>query len=379
MIAIGIMSGTSLDGIDLCLVEIKHQKFKQLAFKSYPYDEKLIEKIKEASFLETSNVQKICSLNFEIADAYTKAIDKFTNEYHFEMKDVSYIAMHGQTIWHNPDKLDGYYSSTLQIGEPAILAYKYNKMVISNFRVMDMAAGGSGAPLIPYIDYLLYHNKQKNIAMQNIGGIGNVCYLPKNGNIDDIIAFDTGPGNMLIDAAMQKLFNLPYDENGKFAKIGKINEKVLKILLDDEYLTKPLPKSTGREKYSLAYLDYIIDLFKEENQNLDNQKYDIIATITAYTAFSIIKEYELFLPSIDEIIVSGGGAHNEFIMELLQKHLKANVKIMPNMDGFEAYGFAILGYMTINKIPSNVPSVTGAKTKVILGNITNPPLPNKKF
>ena len=262
MKAIGIMSGTSLDGIDICLVNINKiendYKYEVEKFKSYNYSLGLINKIKEVSKNDTSTVQKICSLNYEIAYAYVEAIKKFVNDTSCNMEEVEFIAMHCQTIWHNPNHMDGYFSSTLQIGEPAVIAYEFNKKVISNFRTMDMAAGGSGAPLIPFVNYQLYKNQNKSIAFQNIGGIGNVCYLKKNGNPDDVIAFDTGPGNMLIDGAMQKLYNLPYDAFGNIAKKGNIIIEVLNEILEDSYLYIPYPKSTGREKYNDQYLDNLI-------------------------------------------------------------------------------------------------------------------------
>ena len=374
MKAIGIMSGTSLDGIDICVVNIiennAEYKYEIDQFKSYPYSEELIKKIKEASTINLSNVQLICSLNYEISNAYKNAIDKMISEKLLNMDEIEFIAMHGQTIWHNPDYMDGYESSTLQIGEPSVLAYSYNKTVISNFRTMDMAAGGSGAPLIPFVDYLLYRSKTKNVALQNIGGIGNVCYLPKNSSEDKIIAFDTGPGNMLIDGAMRKLYNLPYDNEGKIASSGIVNQEVLNNLLKDEYLEKPYPKSTGREKYNNEFLDYII----EEVLSKTNKKEDVISTITAYTAYTIVDQYKRFLSEVDEMIVSGGGSHNKFIIEILEKELKLKIKIENNSDAFEAFGFAILGHMTMLKKPSNVRSVTGAKHSVILGNVTYPPM-----
>lgn len=373
MKAIGIMSGTSLDGIDICVVNINQKnndyEYNIYAFETFPYDELLVNKIKECSSLINSNVQKICSLNFEITEAYQKAIDKLIENKVINMDEIAFIAMHGQTIWHNPNKMDGYASSTLQIGEPSVLAYKYNKTVISNFRVMDMAAGGSGAPLIPFVDYLLYKNDKKNIALQNIGGIGNVCYLKKNCTIDDVIAFDTGPGNMLIDGAMKLLYDLPYDEGGKIAMSGKICNEVLNEMLSDQYFEMPYPKSTGREKYNDNYLKKVISDIKKYT----NKKEDIITTITAFTAYSITKEYETFLGPIDELIVSGGGSHNKYIIKLLEENLKIKVKVENRTDAFEAFGFAILGHMTMLHKPSNVRSVTGAKKNVVLGTITFPP------
>ena len=372
MKAIGIMSGTSLDGIDICLVNIhqikKDYTYEIEQFKSYKYRLSLINKIKEASKNDTSTVQKICSLNYEVAYAYVEAIQQFINDTSCNMVEVDFIAMHGQTIWHNPNHMDGYFSSTLQIGEPAVIAYAFNKKVISNFRTMDMAAGGSGAPLIPFVNYQLYKN-HKNIAFQNIGGIGNVCYLKKNSSPDDVIAFDTGPGNMLIDGAMQKLYHLDYDAFGNIAKKGKMITEVLDEMLEDSYLYMPYPKSTGREKYNDQYLDDLISKIKKYTPKNE----DVIATITAYTAYTIIKEYQLFLPDIDEIILSGGGAHNKFLVDLLRQNLTAKIIISDQIDAYEAFGFAILGHMTILNQASNLPSVTGAKKAVILGNITNPP------
>lgn len=373
MKAIGIMSGTSLDGIDICLVNIhqikKDYTYEIEQFKSYKYRLSLINKIKEASKNDTSTVQKICSLNYEVAYAYVEAIQQFINDTSCNMVEVDFIAMHGQTIWHNPNHMDGYFSSTLQIGEPAVIAYAFNKKVISNFRTMDMAAGGSGAPLIPFVNYQLYKNQNKNIAFQNIGGIGNVCYLKKNSSPDDVIAFDTGPGNMLIDGAMQKLYHLDYDAFGNIAKKGKMITEVLDEMLEDSYLYMPYPKSTGREKYNDQYLDDLISKIKKYTPKNE----DVIATITAYTTYTIIKEYQLFLPDIDEIILSGGGAHNKFLVDLLRQNLTAKIIISDQIDAYEAFGFAILGHMTILNQASNLPSVTGAKKAVILGNITNPP------
>ena len=349
MKAIGIMSGTSLDGIDICLVNIhqikKDYTYEIEQFKSYKYRLSLINKIKEASKNDTSTVQKICSLNYEVAYAYVEAIQQFINDTSCNMVEVGFIAMHGQTIWHNPNHMDGYFSSTLQIGEPAVIAYAFNKKVISNFRTMDMAAGGSGAPLIPFVNYQLYKNQNKNIAFQNIGGIGNVCYLKKNSSPDDVIAFDTGPGNMLIDGAMQKLYHLDYDAFGNIAKKGKMITEVLDEMLEDSYLYMPYPKSTGREKYNDQYLDDLISKIKKYTPKNE----DVIATITAYTAYTIIKEYQLFLPDIDEIILSGGGAHNKFLVDLLRQNLTAKIIISDQIDAYEAFGFAILGHMTIFK------------------------------
>lgn len=372
MLAIGIMSGTSLDGIDVCIVEIlKKQKYEYniKAFTSVPYSEEIVNKIKEVSNLETSNVQKICSLNVELSYEYVSAINKCLSLYNIKIEDIEFIAMHGQTIWHNPDNMDGYISSTLQIGDPSVIAYEFNKKVISNFRMMDMAAGGCGAPLIPFVDYLLYNSDEKNIVMQNIGGIGNLCYIKKSSSINDIIAFDTGPGNMMIDEAMMILFDKSYDENGNIAKKGKINPVVLNELLNDEYIKRPYPKSTGREKYNTEFVMNIINKILNEG----GKKEDVISTLTAFTAYSIIYAYDNFLGDIDQIIISGGGSHNDYIVDIFKEKYQDKIMIEDRTDAFEAFGFAILGHMTLIGKPSNVPVVTNAKRQVILGNVTYPP------
>ncbi len=371
MLAIGLMSGTSLDGVDASLVEIindgKKTKYQEKYFIFVPYQETLKNKILEASSLVTSNVQKICSLNFELGYIYKDVVEKLLKASNTKLKDITFIAMHGQTIWHNPDNKDGYFSSTLQIGEPSVLAYAFNKLVISNFRTMDMASGGSGAPLVPFVNYILNKSSKYNIALQNIGGIGNVTYIKKNASIDDVIAFDTGPGNMLIDQAMHMLYHKEYDENGSVALSGKVNEKVLLTLMQDEYLERLLPKSTGREKYNEQFLQTILDKMK-------NAPYeDIITTISAYTVDTIVYAYHKFCPDVDKIILSGGGAKNKYIIKRLKEKMNVKIEISEKSDSYEAFCFAILGYYTYILEPSNMKCVTGSKENVILGNFTYPP------
>lgn len=375
MLAIGLMSGTSLDGVDISLVEItlnKDYSYKEIASMFVPYTQELKRKILEVSKLESSNVQKICSLNVELGYVYLDAVRIFLKEQKLSSSMISYIAMHGQTIWHNPEKSKNYFSSTLQIGDPSILAYGLNIEVISNFRMMDMAAGGCGAPLVPFVNYLLNKNEDKNIAFQNIGGISNVTYIKKNSSISDVIAFDNGPGNMLIDQAMQILYNKPFDEGGQIALSGKVNNKVLNELLDDEYIKRSYPKSTGREKYNHNFVMNIID--KMKNEYYEN----IIATITAYTAYAIIDSVNRFYPELDELILSGGGVYNQFIIKLLNEKLKCKVKIYEKSDSYEAFCFGVMGHRTYINEPSNLPCVTGAEETVILGNITYPPRKKEK-
>lgn len=376
MLAIGLMSGTSLDGVDACLVEIKKtkkNKFKIKHFTYIPYPKELKAKLLKICSNHDCKIQVICSLNVELSKQYVKACRKLLADANVKAEELEFIAMHGQTVWHNPDSLNNYESSTLQLGDPSLLAYEFNCKVISNFRMMDMAAGGSGAPLVPFANYVLYSSKTKNIALQNIGGISNVTYLKKGGRIEDIIAFDTGPGNILIDAAMKRLFRKDFDDCGKVASKGKIIGEVLDDLLNDPYLHLKLPKSTGREKYNDTFLSETIIKIK----GLGGTDSDVITTLAAYTADSICLSYQRFLPKIDLVVISGGGAFNGYIMERLRQKLPCRLEIEANYEALEAFSFAILGYYNLMKIPTNVPSVTGASKQVILGNVTDPTIRGK--
>lgn len=384
MIILGLMSGTSLDGLDMALCDISgtytNTRCKIIATKFSEMSIDLKNKILKACDEKESNNRLICSLNFEIGKWYSSEIKKFLQEIEYDKDNISYIASHGQTIYHLPNPNEGEYSSTLQIGEPAVMAYELNIPVISNFRVMDMAAGGVGAPLVPYVDYILFKSNDKNIALQNLGGIGNVTFIKKDGDIDDIIAFDTGPANVMIDEAMRKFFNKEFDENGHTASKGKIIDNLFEKLCSNEYFKIKPPKSTGREYFGREYTHKILDEY------INEKKEDIIATLTKFTAYSMYKSYTDYILNenkIDEIILSGGGAYNKEVIRYLKEYLKG-IEITTQIEkGYdndfkEAIAFAILGNETINKNFSNVKSVTGAKERVILGNITLNPIKNRK-
>ena len=196
---------------------------------------------------------------------------------------------------------------------------------------MDIVAGGSGAPLVPFVNYILHKSNNMNIALQNIGGIGNVTYIKKGATVDEVVAFDTGPENMLIDMAMKKLYNKEYDDGGTIALSGKVNEDVLNLLMQDDYLKMPLPKSTGREKYNDKFLDTILKQMHDEPNN------DIIATITAYTADTIVYAYQNYCKEIDKVILSGGGAHNNFIVKRIKEKMNIEVEISTESDSYEAF------------------------------------------
>ena len=379
-LVIGLMSGTSVDGIDSALVEITgngiNTKFKELFFSTYPYPKGLKELILKNSLKETSNVEDICRLNFLIGKLFAKAAIKLCKDYGISINQIDLIGSHGQTIHHLPEekKLFGEkIKSTLQIGDPSVISKLTGVVTVGDFRTGDMALGGQGAPLVPYFDFLTFRSKKVNRALLNIGGIANITLLKKKATIDDVIAFDTGPGNILIDLLAKKYFNKKFDKDGKIASSGKLNESLLQKIIElDEYINKKPPKSTGRERYNEEFLNNALRKF----QNLSPR--DIITTFTEYTAYAVYHNYQKFLKKIceiSELLVSGGGSNNLFIMKSLQKYFGEKVKVVKvetdkmSVDSKEAVCFAIFANETISGNPINIPSVTGASSKTILGKI----------
>lgn len=373
--AVGLMSGTSLDGIDAALVKIdgsgEATKVELLEFINEKINEELIQEIKDCFDIEKSNVELICSLNFKLGYAFSNAVKKVCHKANFPIEKLDFIGSHGQTIFHIPRQYGSFVKSTLQIGEPAVIAFETGALVVSNFRTMDMAAGGEGAPLVPYTEYLLYRS-EKNRALQNIGGIGNVTVIPANCNLDDMFAFDTGPGNMIIDEVTKRLKGTSYDKEGIFAAGGKIIDELLNELMNLEYIKKEPPKTTGRELFGSQFVDRVLHKFGGCHAN------DLIATVTAFTARSIAFNYEEYIfkkCKIDEIILGGGGSYNNTLVSMIADYLpKCKVITQEDLgfssDAKEAIAFAVLANETLNGNCSNVLGATGAKKKVVLGNIT---------
>ncbi|MFC4892166.1 anhydro-N-acetylmuramic acid kinase AnmK [Pseudofrancisella aestuarii] len=371
---IGLMSGTSLDGIDVALCKIRgfstDTDIKLIDFKTYKYSENVLEDIKDALDISKSNSKLLCSLNFKLGKEYARAVKLMCKEASISLEDVNFIANHGQTIYHQNKDEGNFVKSSLQLGDAATIAYECKTTVVSNFRCGDIAAGGDGAPLVPYVDYLLYRDENKTRALHNIGGIANTTVIPKGGSVNDIIAFDTGPGNMMINRAVEVLFGKPFDEDGNIAAKGKIISAMLEELLGNPYFKRLPPKSTGRELFGIDYTDSILEKYK------NNDRYDIVHTLTIFTAETILEAYKNFVESkykLDEIIFTGGGAYNKFLINYMRNKLLAKVKIFEdigeNSDAKEAVAFAVLGNETLHKIYNNIPSATGAKEKVILGQI----------
>ncbi len=255
-LSIGLMSGTSLDGIDLVLCEINGSfmdtEVKVIAHQSYDLDPGLVLKIQDSIQLKTS-ARDLTSLNFELAIAFSKAINTFIETLGLDHKNIDFIASHGQTIYHIPFATKDHVPSTLQLGSGSVIAQLTGITTVSNFRVADMAVGGQGAPLVPYAEFVLFSQKEKTIAMHNLGGISNLTLMPKGQDIDRVIAFDTGPANMMIDYAMKKLFHQPYDDQGYYASRGQLIQPLYESLMAHPYLKLDYPKSTGREMFGDDY------------------------------------------------------------------------------------------------------------------------------
>lgn len=380
---IGLMSGTSIDGVDVVLVQFKGNgistKIKQMGFHTYPFPKKMREMILRNAETNGGNVTEICKLNFLIARVYVDAIKKLCRKLNFPINKVDLIGSHGQTIHHLPtkEKLFGYdTSSTLQIGDPSVIAKLTGILTVGDFRVGDVALGGEGAPLIPYFDYIIFHSSKKNRALLNIGGISNFTILNKKGKVNDVVAFDTGPGNMLIDYLTKQYFDKDYDKDGRIAIRGKLNLELFDFLKDnDDFIERKPPKSTGREYYGKDFLNKIVNKFIM----LPNE--DVIRTTTMFTAYAVYRNYEKFIANrtkIDELIISGGGARNPILVSDLKNYFAKSVEVKNieslgiSSDAKEAICFAVLANETISGNETNIPRVTGARKKTILGKICLP-------
>ncbi|MGB9596059.1 MAG: anhydro-N-acetylmuramic acid kinase [Candidatus Poribacteria bacterium] len=373
---IGLMSGTSADGVDSALVEIEgfglKTRFNLIKFNTYPIPDNIREQLFRIFPPSKCTVEDICELNFLIGDIFANSALEIIKEAGLKPFDIDLIGSHGQTVCHLPSSN---IPSTLQIGEPAIISNKTGIITVADFRVADVAVGGQGAPLVPYVDFLLLGNEYKTRAVQNIGGISNVTVLPANGKIDDVIAFDTGPGNMMIDETVRIITKgqMKYDFNGEIASNGSPNKDLLDKLLLHPFIRKNPPKTTGREEFGTHWTQKIV----QEARSSGISDVDIVATVTEFTARSIYENYRRFiLPKYDisEVLICGGGVHNQAIIRSL-KEMLSPIKIgivddygLPS-DAKEAIAFAILANETIHGNAGNIPNVTGAKKSVVLGKI----------
>lgn len=367
---VGLMSGTSHDGVDAALVGVAGSGARAVAelvhHTHLRYPPALRDEISRAM---VGTAREACELNFRLGRVFGKAALGCMAGAGVSPAHVDAVASHGQTICHVPPK-GRRGGSTLQIGEPSVIARMTGLPVISDFRTADMAAGGHGAPLVPFADHLMFKRRSGVLAALNIGGISNVTAVTPR--IKDVFAFDTGPGNSLIDLAMRALFGKPLDRGGSTARAGRADKRLLALLMKHPYLKQRPPKSTGRETFGPGLAD------KTLARKLAPE--DVVATFTHFTALSIKDAFDRFVLKahrIEEVVVSGGGVHNAFLMELLTDAL-APITVIPISDygippeAKEAMSFAILANETLSGRPSNLPAATGATRRVILGKITLP-------
>ena len=387
---IGLMSGTSVDGIDAALVKISGSYtdtiVEEIAFENFAYPLGMRERIFQ--LFENAAAKDICHMNFLLGQLFADAAIAIAKKAGIPLEMIDLIGSHGQTIYHIsevsevsevpevPEAAQDNIRSTLQIGEGAVIAHKTGAVTICDFRTADMAAGGTGAPLVPYTEFLLYASSEEDIALQNIGGIGNITVIPKNAGLSDVIAFDTGPGNMVIDAMVLKITNgsKGYDENGDIAAAGKVCPDVIAHYMKHDFISSLPPKAAGREHFGQSFSD----AFYVHCKDYGLKPEDIVATAAAWTAETIGYAIARHIPQpVKRLVVGGGGSYNVTLMDMIKK-------ILPNMticvqedlgfnsDAKEAVAFAVLANETICGNTGNLPTVTGAERGKILGKICLP-------
>mgnify|MGYP001042619470 CR=1 FL=1 len=380
-LVIGLMSGTSGDGIDAVLTEISGYgmaiNVKQLDFLFVPFERGVRERILRIAEGAFGGSTEICRMSNLLGSLYAEACLALCRHSNTDPGQIDLVGNHGQTVWHMPvdeEYLGHRITGTLQIGEDARIAEALGCPVIGDFRVRDMAAGGLGAPLVPYTEYLLYRRTDRTVALQNIGGIGNITILPKNCTLDQVTAFDTGPGNMVMDALALQLTGgtQSYDEGGRLAASGNISKTLLQHMLEEPYLKKRPPKTTGREYFGQRYVSELTAFAATQGISL----LDCLATATRFTAECIAAGITDFSPQAPDIlIVGGGGSRNPVLLQHLRDLLRP-CQVMTNEDaGFdsdskEAVAFAILANEALGGMTNNVPSVTGAAHPVVMGKLS---------
>jgi anhydro-N-acetylmuramic acid kinase len=371
---LGLMSGTSCDGVDAVLVRLERPRGKRLEWTllarfSAPYGADLRARLLRTLVPETSDVATLTQLHTELGDVYASVCEALLAG-SGETADLA--ALSGQTVFHipRPDGGCGWHTvSTLQLGEAARVAERLRVPVLSDFRASDLAAGGQGAPLVAFGDLMLFHTPGVALSVHNLGGISNLTYLPESGDPSSVLAFDTGPGNCLLDEAATRFFGLPYDPGGSLAARGRVHPEVLDRLMAHPYLKLKPPKTTGREVFNLR-------TFEGAMGGLDG--YDALATLSAFSAASMAAAYEAqVLPKgLSRVLVAGGGVHNRVLMAELRARLPVPVATLESSglqaSDREALAFAVMAYFAAFGLPNTLPQVTGARRAVVAGKLSCP-------
>jgi len=363
---IGVMSGTSLDGIDVAITTLEPSgEFQFIAAQTLPFPEQLHQKLQLLITDQYCNLQDFGEIDIALGQLIGKSINQLLNTHQLSAKDIKAIGSHGQTLFHSPS---GELPFSLQIGDASVIAEITGITTVADFRQRDIAAGGQGAPLVPAFHQAVFSNENEERVIVNIGGISNITLLPASSN-ENVIGFDTGPGNVLLDYWAKLHLGKTYDENGQWAKSGQCNKDLLSVFLNEAYFKQVIPKSTGRELFNKAWLDNKLAGYAKELDPADVQ-----TTLVELTALTIAEDIEAYTTSNCNVFICGGGAHNSYLLDRIQS-LVNNKKVSTtddlglHPDWVEACAFAWLAYRTVNQQVGNLTAVTGAKHPVILGAI----------
>ena len=389
MTVAGVMSGTSADGVDVAICRITagprggaSPRIKLVGHASFPYSKALRRAVLEAMDARAISVAELSRLHWRLGEIYAECIQKTATNFGVTL---DLVGCHGQTVYHQgltAKYLGKPVRSTWQMGEASVIAEQLRVPVVSDFRSADLAAGGQGAPLVPMLDYALFRSAKVSRVLQNLGGIGNLTAIPAGAGVDGIMAFDTGPGNMVIDECMRRLYGREFDRGGAVARTGQVLDAVVARVMEEPYFSAPPPKSCGREQFGEAFVTRLIASCRKAGGSEDR---DVVATATALTTASIIDAYRRFVwahvgqaapLARVELVVAGGGVKNATLMRMLDEGLGAlGVKVRAMEDlgvpaqAKEAVAFALLAWLSWNGLPGNVPSATGAHRAVVLGKI----------
>ncbi|MFQ5667242.1 MAG: anhydro-N-acetylmuramic acid kinase [Candidatus Binatia bacterium] len=383
---IGLMSGTSTDGTDAALVRLRLRaadyEVQNVRFRTYAFRRSMRRRLLAAAGGTRWRAAEFSQLNFAMGHVLADAALGIVKEAGVAADTVDLIGSHGHTIFHGPPGARRGMPSTWQIGEPAVIAARTGITTVADFRPADVAYGGQGAPLVPYVHWLLFRHPRRSRVINNIGGIAHPTFLPAGGGVEDVVAFDAGPGNMLIDAVTARLSDgrLQFDRDGKLGRTGHVDAVLLRDLMRHPFVRHPLPKSAGREQFGSEVVERV--LVRARRRRL--AKPDVVATVTAFTARALGDAYRRFLlprGRIDEIYVCGGGRRNPTLMGLLRQELAfARVGAIDELgidgDALEAVAFAVLAVETLRGRAANLPAVTGARGAAVLGKIVPGSVPS---
>jgi anhydro-N-acetylmuramic acid kinase len=390
MVVAGVMSGTSADGVDVAVCRVAPARVKGgmpevklLGYVGVAYPKGVRAAVLGAMDADAISVAELARLNWRLGEVYADAVEKTQEQLRVK---VELVGCHGQTVYHQgaaASYLERATRATWQMGEAAVIAERLRLPVVSDFRPADLAAGGQGAPLVPMLDYVMFRSAKVSRVLQNLGGIGNLTAIPAGAGVDAVMAFDTGPGNMVIDACMERLYEREFDRDGVVARSGRMLQDVVEKVLKEEYFSAPPPKSCGREQFGEAFVSRFIAMCRKAGGRVDRDE-DVVATATALTAASVVDAYRRFVvghlersESPVEFVVAGGGANNDALIGMLREGLEplgVKVRLMEELgvpaQAKEAVAFALLAWLSFHGLPGNVSAATGAKRAVVLGKVS---------